>query len=104
VSSRVTASQVDIGGVVACFKNAVRMARTEEDVRVRMREILGRFETLTPRDFLILKAAKIHYKSGSHSNLRTPYLLKLFQRLKKFLRSGRGLGVLHLLELYIAVG
>jgi hypothetical protein len=36
VSSRVTAPQVDIDSVVTCFRNAVRMARTEEDVRVRV--------------------------------------------------------------------
>jgi len=34
VSSRVTAPQVDIDNVVTCFRNAVRRARTEEDVRV----------------------------------------------------------------------
>ena len=36
MSSRVTAPQVDIDSVVMCFRNAVRMARTEEDVRVRV--------------------------------------------------------------------
>ena len=34
MSSRVTAPQVDIDNVVTCFRNAVRRARTEEDVRV----------------------------------------------------------------------
>jgi hypothetical protein len=30
-----------------------------------MREILGRFETPLPRDFVLLKASGIYYKSGS---------------------------------------
>jgi len=34
VSSRVIAPQVDIDSIVACFRNSVRKARTEEDVRV----------------------------------------------------------------------
>ena len=34
MSSRVIAPQVDIDSVVACFRNSVRRARTEEDVRV----------------------------------------------------------------------
>jgi len=34
VSSRVIAPQVDIDSVVTCFRNSVRRARTEEDVRV----------------------------------------------------------------------
>jgi len=36
VSSRVIAPQVDIDRVVTCFRNSVREARTEEDVRVRV--------------------------------------------------------------------
>jgi len=34
MSSRIIAPQVDIDGVVTCFRNSVRRARTEEDVRV----------------------------------------------------------------------
>jgi len=33
MSSRVTAPQVDIDSVVTCFRNSVRKARTEEDLR-----------------------------------------------------------------------
>jgi hypothetical protein len=63
------------------------MARTEEDVRVRMREILGRFETLTPRDFLILKVAKIHCKSGSRRNPTHSIPLEIIPAVKEVLEE-----------------
>jgi hypothetical protein len=34
----------------------------------KMRKIVGQFEPLTPRDFLILKATKIYHKSGFSRN------------------------------------
>lgn len=53
----------------------------------RMREIIGRFEPLTPRDFLILKAAKIYYKSGSRRNPTHSIPLEIIPAVKEVLEE-----------------
>jgi hypothetical protein len=53
----------------------------------KMREILGRFEALTPRDFLILKAARIYYKSGSHRNPTHSIPLEIIPAVKEVLEG-----------------
>jgi hypothetical protein len=59
----------------------------------RMREILGRLETPLPRDFVLLKASGIYYKSGSrrypsHSILLET-LLAVKEALEEWERSSR---------------
>ncbi|MCC6015095.1 MAG: hypothetical protein LM564_05270 [Desulfurococcaceae archaeon] len=55
----------------------------------RMREILGRFEALTPRDFAMLKAFGIYYKSGSRRYPGHSVPLEIIPAVKEALEEWR---------------
>jgi hypothetical protein len=53
----------------------------------RMREILGRLETPLPRDFVLLKASGIYYKSGSRRYPSHSILLETLPAVKEALEE-----------------
>jgi hypothetical protein len=55
----------------------------------KMREILGRFEALTPRDFAMLKAFGIYYKSGSRRYPGHSVPLEIIPAVKEALEEWR---------------
>jgi 6-pyruvoyl-tetrahydropterin synthase len=55
----------------------------------RMREILGRIEMLTPRDFAVLKASGIYYKSGTRRYPSHSILLETIPAVKEALEEWR---------------
>jgi hypothetical protein len=53
----------------------------------KMRDILGRIEMLTPRDFAVLKASGIYYKSGSRRHPTHSILLETIPAVKEALEE-----------------
>lgn len=60
-----------------------------ESILRRMREILGRIEVPTPRDFAILKASGIYYKSGSRRYPGHSIPLEIIPAVKEALEEWR---------------
>jgi len=53
----------------------------------RMHEILGRLETLLPRDFVLLKASGVYYKSGSRRHPGHSIPLEIIPAVKEVLEE-----------------